>query len=63
MRCGGQQKKDREIAERLKTEIKASVGGVERVKKAESDGEAQTEVTAGERQESPLKTPMTSGPV
>lgn len=37
----GQQKKDSEIAEGLKTEIKASVGGGERA------GEAQTEVTAG----------------
>ncbi len=53
MRWVGQQKKDREIAEGLKTEIKANSG----------DGEAQTEVTAGEWQESPLKTPMTSGPV
>lgn len=48
MRWGGQQKKDRVIAEGLKTEIKA-VLGVERgwKKKSQSSGETQTEVAAG----------------
>lgn len=60
----GSREREREIAEGLKTKIKASVGGGERVrgkKKAESGGEAQTEAAAGGK--SSKKSPITSGPV